>query len=59
MAVQQRKVTSSRKAMRNSHSHLDVKLLVSCKKCTKKIMPHRVCNNCGYYKNKRIINVEK
>lgn len=58
MAVQQRRVTHSRKGMRRSHHHLEEPTLTSCKKCGKKILPHRVCGSCGYYKNKKILVLE-
>ena len=58
MAVPQRKVTRSRKAKRNSHAHLIAPTLVSGKRCGKQIMPHRVCNSCGYYKGKKILQIE-
>ena len=58
MAVPQRKVTHSRKAKRGSHLSLSVPTLVACKRCGKKIMPHRVCNSCGYYKGKKILQIE-
>lgn len=28
-----------------------------CKKCKSKVLPHAICQNCGYYKGKEIINV--
>lgn len=59
MAVQQRKVTHSRKAMRGSHLHLTSPTLTACKRCGKQILPHRVCKSCGYYKNRKVVNVEK
>lgn len=31
--------------------------LVKCKKCGKLVLPHTVCQNCGYYKGTEIINV--
>ncbi|RXY97124.1 50S ribosomal protein L32 [Malacoplasma penetrans] len=58
MAVPQRKVTHSRKAKRGSHLHLSIPTLVACKRCGKKITPHRVCNSCGYYKNKKVLQIE-
>lgn len=58
MAVQQRRVTPSRKGMRRSHHALDATTLTKCKKCGKSILPHRVCDGCGFYKNKKIIQIE-
>ena len=58
MAVQQRRVSKSRKGMRKSHLHLDPKQVGKCKKCGKPVTPHRVCKNCGYYNDKKIIEVK-
>lgn len=58
MAVQQRRVTHSRKRMRRSHHHLEEATLTSCKKCGKKIIPHRVCKSCGNYNNRKVLDIE-
>lgn len=58
MAVQQRRVTSSRKKMRRSHHGLKAPNLSSCDKCGHKKVQHRVCLNCGFYNNKKVINTE-
>lgn len=58
MAVQQRRVTHSRKGMRRSHHHLNEQTLTSCKKCGKKNLAHRVCKNCGQYNNRLVLPVE-
>jgi len=39
------------------HLHLNAPVLASCPKCGKKVRQHTVCNYCGYYKGKEIINV--
>lgn len=39
------------------HLFLDAPLLVKCKKCGKKIIPHAACRYCGFYKGKEVINV--
>lgn len=31
--------------------------LIACSKCGMRILPHRVCWNCGYYKGKQEIDV--
>ncbi len=32
---------------------------VSCPKCSKPVLPHTVCQNCGYYKGVEFIDVLK
>lgn len=45
--------------MRRSHQALDPIGLVTCPQCKSKVMPHRVCSSCGFYKGEEIINVLK
>jgi len=58
MAVQQRRVTPSRKGMRRSHHALVAATLTSCSRCGNKIPQHRVCSKCGYYRNKKILDLD-
>ncbi len=55
MAVQQRRVSKSRKGMRRAHDHLDIQTTTTCRNCGNSIKPHRVCSECGYYKNRQVI----
>lgn len=56
MAVQQRRVSKTRKNKRRSHMHLDPVSVTRCAHCNKLISLHMVCPYCGYYKGKQIIN---
>ncbi|MDR2821854.1 MAG: 50S ribosomal protein L32 [Mycoplasmataceae bacterium] len=56
--VQQRRVSKSRKGMRRSHHFLTASTTLACPKCGKQIKPHRVCRYCGYYKNRKVIDVK-
>ena len=47
MAVQQRRVSKSRKGMRKSHQALKAPTTGVCKQCGKPVKPHRVCKACG------------
>jgi large subunit ribosomal protein L32 len=58
MAVQQRRVSKSRKGMRRSHHALKPSTTTSCKKCGKPIKPHTVCHYCGFYKGRKVLNVK-
>jgi large subunit ribosomal protein L32 len=33
--------------------------LVECSSCGNKILPHRVCPKCGFYRGKQVINMEE
>ena len=56
MAVQQRRVSKSRKGMRHSHHHLEVANSVACKNCCVLTQPHRVCHSCGTYKGIKVLD---
>ena len=58
MAVQQNKVSKSRKRMRRSHHALQSSYLGRCRRCNQAVMPHRICPNCGYYKGRQVIDRE-
>ena len=44
---------------RRSHHALDEVRLSICKDCGKAHLRHHACNNCGKYRGKMIIDVEK
>lgn len=58
MAVQQRRVSKSRKGMRRAHDHLEIQTTVACKNCGTQKQPHRVCRECGYYKERNVIQAK-
>jgi len=41
------------------HIFIKAPALVVCSKCGKKVPPHTVCFNCGYYKGREVIDVLK
>lgn len=49
--------TRSKIGMRRSHHALKSLNLVSCPKCKEPKLPHIICENCGEYKGKSIIDV--
>ena len=51
MAVQQRRVSSTRKAKRRTHYKLQAPTLVKCGACGEFKLPHHVCA-CGEYERK-------
>jgi len=57
MAVPKKHTTKSKRDLRRAHIFLKAPVLVPCPKCGKLTLPHRVCQNCGYYKGEEIINV--
>ncbi len=59
MAVPFRRVSKTKKGMRRSHQALSVSGMIACPNCGELTLAHRVCSNCGYYKGKQVVNVEK
>ena len=59
MAVPKQKHTKSRRNKRRMHVFLEKPFLIKCSKCGKPKLPHVVCENCGYYKGREIIDVLK
>ncbi len=55
MAVPFRKVSKTRGRKRRTHYCIDANETVKCPKCGESVKPHRVCKNCGTYKNKEVI----
>lgn len=41
------------------HIFLKTKALVKCPKCGALALPHTVCERCGYYRGKEVIDVLK
>lgn len=58
MAVPFRKVSKTSKRTRRAHDALKVATTTKCTNCGEVIKPHRVCDKCGYYKGKDVINKE-
>ncbi len=47
MAVQQRRVSKTRKAKRRTHYKLTAPTLVKCASCGEYKLPHHACPACG------------
>ena len=59
MAVPKQRHTKSRRDRRRVHLRLTLPQLVTCPKCGKLKLPHTACSYCGYYKDRKIIDVLK
>lgn len=59
MAVPKQRHTKSRRNKRRMHLWLKKPVLSLCPKCGKPALPHTICQNCGYYKGREIIDVLK
>lgn len=58
MAVPKRKTSKSRKRLRRGHHHAESMATQSCPRCSSPKLPHRVCPTCGYYRGKKMVEVE-
>lgn len=54
-----RKVSKGRRDRRRAHDALTARNLVACSNCSEMRLPHRVCPNCGHYKGREVIRVER
>ncbi len=56
MPVPKRKTGKSRRNSRRSHHALKAQSLVECESCGRKVLRHRVCPECGHYKDRLIVD---
>lgn len=56
MVIRMRHTKSQRNRVRSHHA-LKAKVYGACSHCKKPIMPHVICKNCGYYKDRQVIDV--
>jgi len=59
MAVPKQRKTKSRRNQRRSHISIEEPKTTSCPKCSKPVLGHTVCQNCGFYKGNEVIDVMK
>ncbi|WP_138206694.1 50S ribosomal protein L32 [Haloimpatiens lingqiaonensis] len=50
---------SKRDSRRAQTFKLSAPGIVECPQCHEMKLAHRVCPNCGYYKNKEVVSTEK
>lgn len=59
MAVPKRKTSKARKRKRRTHYKAKMPAFSLCSNCGEMKRPHNVCQNCGFYKGKQVINLEE
>lgn len=59
MAEPKKRLTSARSGARRSHIKAKKISLANCPKCKFPLVPHRVCQNCGFYKGNDILKLEE
>ena len=55
MAVQQNRVTPSKRGMRRSHHALKGSAFAECTACGELKRPHHVCGACGHYAGREVV----
>jgi large subunit ribosomal protein L32 len=58
MPTPKRKTTKSKSRMRAAHWKGTPPTYAECPQCHQPKLPHRVCQNCGYYAGRQAIDVE-
>jgi large subunit ribosomal protein L32 len=58
MAVPKKRKTSSQGKQKRSHDALTKINLVKCSKCGELLQSHMACATCGYYGDKKVLDVE-
>jgi large subunit ribosomal protein L32 len=60
MSLPKRRTSRARSRQRRAaNMRLTVPTLVECGNCGNRIMPHRVCPKCGYYRGKQVLKPEE
>ena len=59
MPVPKRHTTHSKKKMRSATKGLKTISLAVCPQCQAPKEPHHICGSCGYYNNKKILEIEE
>lgn len=55
MAVQQNRVTRSKRNMRRAHDALKAVSSIECPNCGELKRPHHVCGACGFYREREVV----
>ena len=59
MALPKRRHSKSRTRKRRSHDAMSQPQYGYCSHCNAAILPHRVCDKCGYYKDEPVIAIKE
>ena len=57
MGVPKKRNTKGHQGKRRSHHALKAIVFSHCQKCGKEVLPHIMCDNCGTYRGREIVNV--
>ena len=58
MGVPKRRMSKMRLRTRKAANRAKAPQLAGCSQCGARVLPHRVCPSCGYYKGKQVLTVK-
>jgi len=58
VALPKRKFSRSRRNKRRAHQARRLPARSRCPRCGQVVIPHRLCENCGYYAGRQVVEVE-
>lgn len=58
MSVPKKRTSKQRKRKRRTHDKAELRAFQACPRCGGPRLSHRVCVNCGYYKEHQVLEVE-
>lgn len=59
MAVPRSRLSNARKNSRRAHHAKKAKNLFSCSNCGELKLPHVLCESCGFYKDRVVVEFEE
>ncbi len=59
MAVPKRKTSKARRDKRRSHEALSLPTFTACTKCNDMVRPHHVCEHCGTYNGRKVLDIKE
>ncbi|HPN54972.1 MAG TPA: 50S ribosomal protein L32 [Candidatus Moranbacteria bacterium] len=59
MPVQRQRSTKHRRDVKRKRLKIKTVKTIICPKCGKRMLSHRACPGCGYYRGKEIVNTLK
>jgi large subunit ribosomal protein L32 len=59
MANPKNRTSRTRKRLRRANWKLTIPSIGACPQCHEAKLPHQVCPNCGYYKDREVITIAK
>lgn len=59
MALPKHKTSKSRRDKRRTHQKLTAPSITTCPQCGEPSLPHHACPECGYYKDRQVLETEE